>query len=67
MHSLQSLTIWGLLALGAVADEQYKSRPDLSPPRLNITIPATEDVGSGYIFLCPYSGFTKGNGFDGPE
>ncbi|KAH6973440.1 ASST-domain-containing protein [Ilyonectria sp. MPI-CAGE-AT-0026] len=67
MHHLQSLTIWGFLTLGAVADEQYKSRPDLSPPRLNITIPATEDVGAGYIFVCPYSGFTKGNGFDGPE
>lgn len=49
------------------ADGQFKSRPDLSPPRLNITIPATEDVDRGYIFACPYSGFKRGNGFDGPE
>jgi hypothetical protein len=34
---------------------------------LNITIPAVEGVGDGYIFVCPYSGFVKGDGFDGPE
>ncbi|KAK2757153.1 hypothetical protein CKAH01_17027 [Colletotrichum kahawae] len=55
------------IALKVVADGQFKSRPDLSPPRLNITIPASEDVGEDYIFVAPYSGFTKGQGFDGPE
>lgn len=49
------------------ADGQFVSRPDLSPPRLNITIPATEDVGDGHIFVCPYGGFKSGTGFDGPE
>src|SRR4051812_10430890 len=57
-----------LLLHGVEADGQFKSRPDLSPPRLNITIPAAvEGVGDGYIFVCPYSGFVKGDGFDGPE
>lgn len=48
------------------ADGQYRSRPDLSPPRLNITIPAPVP-GNGYIFVCPYSGLVKGGGLDGPE
>ncbi|KAK3380581.1 ASST-domain-containing protein [Lasiosphaeria ovina] len=50
-------TLFGLLALTAhhaLADWQYRSRPDLSPPRLNITIPATDDVAPGYIFVTPY-------------
>ncbi|KAF4950014.1 hypothetical protein FGADI_8460 [Fusarium gaditjirri] len=41
----------------AKADGQYRSRPDLAPPRLNITIPATEHVSPGYIFVGPYPGF----------
>lgn len=39
------------------ADWQYKSRPDLSPPILNITIPATDETSPGYIFAAPFSGF----------
>lgn len=39
------------------ADWQFKSRPDLAPPRLNITIPATADVEKGYLFLAPFAGF----------
>ncbi|KAL2211250.1 hypothetical protein CC79DRAFT_1301095 [Sarocladium strictum] len=39
------------------ADWQYRSRPDLAPPRLNITIPATNDVEPGYLFLAPFAGF----------
>ncbi|TAQ88853.1 hypothetical protein B7494_g2836 [Chlorociboria aeruginascens] len=38
----------------------YKSRPDLAPPRFNITIPATDTVESGYIFVAPFSGFSEG-------
>ncbi|KAG5743316.1 hypothetical protein H9Q70_013970 [Fusarium xylarioides] len=41
----------------AKADGQYRSRPDLAPPQLNITIPATEHVSPGYIFVGPYPGF----------
>ncbi|KAI2628503.1 ASST-domain-containing protein [Hypoxylon sp. NC1633] len=41
----------------AVADWQSKSRSDLAPPRLNITIPATRDVGKGYLFVAPFAGF----------
>ncbi|VUC21472.1 unnamed protein product [Clonostachys rosea] len=39
------------------ADWQYASRPDLAPPKLNITIPAAHDVSPGYIFVGPYPGF----------
>jgi hypothetical protein len=41
----------------AAADWQFQSRPDLAPPRLNITIPATKDVEKGYIFVAPFAGF----------
>ncbi|KAM0323312.1 hypothetical protein ACHAQA_008904 [Verticillium albo-atrum] len=52
-----------ILAIGLVpyvaADWQYRSRPDLSPPRLNITVPADSDrVDKGLIFVGPYPGFT---------
>ena len=39
------------------ADWQFKSRSDLAPPRLNITIPATSDVDQGYLFVAPFAGF----------
>lgn len=38
------------------ADWQYKSRTDLAPPRINITIPATSDVEPGYLFVAPFAG-----------
>ncbi|KAK3623693.1 hypothetical protein LTR56_021450 [Elasticomyces elasticus] len=44
------------LCRSATADFQYRSRPDLSPPRLNITLPATKDVGTGYLFVAPFAG-----------
>ncbi|KAI1087132.1 ASST-domain-containing protein [Rostrohypoxylon terebratum] len=40
-----------------VADWQFKSRSDLAPPKLNITIPATKDVEKGYLFVAPFAGF----------
>ena len=40
----------------AMADWQFKSRPDLAPPRLNITIPASDQVENGYLFLAPFAG-----------
>ncbi|KAI2780498.1 ASST-domain-containing protein [Daldinia loculata] len=45
------------LSVPAAADWQFKSRSDLAPPRLNITIPATEDVEKGYLFVAPFAGF----------
>jgi hypothetical protein len=50
----------------AFGDWQYHSRPDLSPPRLNITVPADSSrVEKGYIIVAPYGGF--GDGVRGPE
>lgn len=45
-----------LLASPVSADWQYRSRPDLAPPRLNITIPATDEVETGYLFVAPFAG-----------
>ncbi|KAI5923511.1 Arylsulfotransferase-domain-containing protein [Camillea tinctor] len=39
------------------ADWQYKSRSDLAPPKLNITIPAAKDVEKGYLFIAPFAGY----------
>lgn len=44
----------------ASADWQFKSRSDLAPPRLNITIPAAEDVEEGYLFVAPFAGYAEG-------
>ena len=41
-----------------VADGTYRSRPDLAPPQLNITIPAEGRTESGYLFVAPYAGDT---------
>jgi hypothetical protein len=39
------------------ADWQYRSRPDLAPLRLNITIPATNGAEKGYLFVAPFEGY----------
>ncbi|KIW17244.1 hypothetical protein PV08_04435 [Exophiala spinifera] len=44
----------------ASANWRYKSRPDLAPPTLNITIPATSEVEKGYLFIAPFSGYPEG-------
>jgi hypothetical protein len=52
-------TILNLLIISAQcarADWQFRSRTDLAPPRLNITIPATRDVSQGYLFVAPFAG-----------
>ncbi|KZF24813.1 hypothetical protein L228DRAFT_267119 [Xylona heveae TC161] len=46
-----------ILCVPAAADWQFRSRPDLAPPRLNITIPATDAVENGYLFLAPFAGY----------
>ena len=48
------------------ANWRYRSRPDLVPPTLNITIPATKGVESGYIFVAPFSGYPEGT-HHGPQ
>ncbi|KAH7145650.1 ASST-domain-containing protein [Dactylonectria estremocensis] len=46
-----------VLAACARADSPFRSRPDLSPPRFNITIPAADDASPGFLFVTPYPGF----------
>lgn len=57
MSSAIVLGVSAMLAQPVLADWQYRSRPDLAPPRLNITIPATDAVEPGYLFLAPFAGF----------
>lgn len=49
------------------ADWQFMSRPDVSPPRLNITINAGPEAEQGFLFVAPYRGFIQSEGLDGPE
>lgn len=53
---ISTLAAAAALVQPATADWQFRSRPDLAPPRLNITIPATEAVEPGYLFLAPFAG-----------
>lgn len=46
-----------LAASFVAADWQFKSRPDLSPSILNITIPANQNTSPGYLFAAPFSGY----------
>ena len=50
-----------LLVSPVTANWRYRSRPDLAPPTLNITIPATNDVEKGLIFVAPFSGYPDGS------
>lgn len=52
----RSILVAAILQLAA-ADWQFKSRSDLAPPRLNITIPAADNVGDGYLFVAPFAGY----------
>ncbi|KAI5457458.1 arylsulfotransferase [Mariannaea sp. PMI_226] len=53
--SFLSVTAYITLLSGHTSAEwQFRSRPDLYVPRLNITIPATNDIAPGYIFVAPY-------------
>ncbi|KAK2755424.1 secreted protein [Colletotrichum kahawae] len=55
-HTTALLAASALLVPLASADWQFRSRPDLAPPRLNITIPVTADVEQGYLFIAPFAG-----------
>lgn len=57
MKTLLQLTAASAAVRFAAADWQFRSRPDLAPPRLNITIPAADNVESGYLFVAPFAGF----------
>ncbi|KAI9903123.1 hypothetical protein N3K66_002475 [Trichothecium roseum] len=52
-HLATAASLWQT----AAADWQYRSRPDLVPPKLNITIPATDAVEPGYLFVAPFAGY----------
>jgi len=58
-HGTTSIIIIILASIcPAFANWQFKSRPDLSPPTLNITVPSTAEVSPGYLFVAPYTGIS---------
>lgn len=59
---LASLLFVSLVA----ADWQYKSRPDLAPPNLNIAIPAN-GTSPGFLFVAPFSGYSDIGVSHGPR
>lgn len=56
MGALSKILCASVLIALTAADSTYKSRPDLSPPRLNITVPCSDACGDGYLFVSPFSG-----------
>ncbi|KAK6065823.1 secreted protein [Seiridium cupressi] len=68
MHTLKWNDIIAGLALLHVcgANRTYRSRPDLAPPHLNITIAASSQVEQGCLFVAPYSGNVNGTPQSGP-
>lgn len=57
MFSTLQLAVVALFVIRVLADWQFKSRPDLTVPRLNITIPASGNTSLGYLFVAPFSGY----------
>ncbi|KAF2450789.1 hypothetical protein P171DRAFT_427098 [Karstenula rhodostoma CBS 690.94] len=52
---LASLLVW----IGVQADSSFRSRPDLSPPHLNVTIAKSDGKTPGFLFAAPYSGSSE--------
>lgn len=52
----RALQLLPLLSAIATADWTYKSRPDLAPPHLNITIRDENFLQDGYLFVAPFTG-----------
>ncbi|KGO75072.1 hypothetical protein PITC_047550 [Penicillium italicum] len=56
MTSLKQTFLAALATTSSLsANGPYRSRPDLAPPKLDITIPAANANGSEYVFIAPYS------------
>ncbi|ERS97609.1 hypothetical protein HMPREF1624_05780 [Sporothrix schenckii ATCC 58251] len=53
--ALLALALAAAVASPASADTTYRSRPDLSPPHLNITIPCNGRCAPGYLFVSPFT------------
>ncbi|GME49449.1 hypothetical protein MMC22_008311 [Neofusicoccum parvum] len=54
--TLESTVLLATLFVGVAADGTYKSRPDLSPPHLNITIYEPDKLEKGFLFVAPFNG-----------
>ncbi|KAF4760038.1 hypothetical protein HAV15_006537 [Penicillium sp. str.  len=56
MASLKQTILAALATTSSLSSNgHYRSRPDLTPPQLNITIPHTNPNGPEYVFIAPYS------------
>ena len=45
------------LAAPTIADGTFRSRPDLSPPQLNVTIECSGRCETGFLFVAPFVGY----------
>ncbi|KAF5664706.1 hypothetical protein FHETE_6977 [Fusarium heterosporum] len=54
---VSAVAVIAVFTLLAAADTRYRSRPDLSPPTLNITIPCHDNCSDGYLFVAPFTGY----------
>ena len=52
-----TLLSWALLFALVLSDSTYRTRPDLSPPHLNITIPCSSECETGYLFVAPFRSY----------
>lgn len=56
MASLKQTILAALATTSSLSSNgHYRSRPDLTPPQLNITVPHTNPNGPEYVFIAPYS------------
>lgn len=51
LHSIVQIVWLAVIIQTVSADWQFFSRPDLFPPKLNITVPASSETNAGYLFL----------------
>ena len=59
--SLKILAWFSTIAHCVSGSLQFLSRPDLSPPKLNITTPASSDTETGYLFITAAIGDIPGS------
>ncbi|KAJ5535215.1 hypothetical protein N7527_001469 [Penicillium freii] len=56
MDSLKQTILAALATTSPLSSNgHYRSRPDLAPPQLNITLPAANPNSPEYVFIAPYS------------
>ena len=61
-HAPKVWTLPGALPANPEGPWAFRSRPDLSPPAVEVTREAHDDTASGYVFVSPQEGDTAQGG-----